>query len=160
LVEALNNYEGAIVIVSHDPNMVERVADRLWLVKDGACTPFDGDIEDYRQFTIASKKEERKQEKQKKEKAAAKEAEKSDKKQPQDNNQKPKKLSFAQQQEKKQLEEKISLLETRKQDLEQKIASPEFYANDNHKVLDIQNQYQKTIAELEECETKWLAMGE
>jgi ATP-binding cassette subfamily F protein 3 len=63
LVQALNAYEGAIVIVSHDPNMVERVADRLWLVKDGACRDFDGDLEDYRAFTIQSRRDERKEEK-------------------------------------------------------------------------------------------------
>ncbi len=66
LVQALNNYEGAIVIVSHDPNMVERVADRLWLIKDGAVRDFDGDLEDYRKFTIQSRREERKEEKQQK----------------------------------------------------------------------------------------------
>jgi ATP-binding cassette subfamily F protein 3 len=63
LVNALNTYQGAIVIVSHDPNMVERVADRLWLVKDGACKDFDGDLEDYRKFTIQTKREQRKEEK-------------------------------------------------------------------------------------------------
>ncbi len=69
LVQALNAYEGAIVIVSHDPNMVERVADRLWLVKDGACTDFDGDLEDYRKFTIQSRREQRKEEKKARAKA-------------------------------------------------------------------------------------------
>jgi ATP-binding cassette subfamily F protein 3 len=63
LVQALNAYEGAIVIVSHDPNMVERVADRLWLVKDGTCRDFEGDLEDYRKFTIQARREERKEEK-------------------------------------------------------------------------------------------------
>ena len=63
LVQALNAYQGAIVIVSHDPNMVERVADRLWLVKDGACRDFDGDLEDYRKFIIQARRDERKEEK-------------------------------------------------------------------------------------------------
>lgn len=63
LVSALNNYKGAIVIVSHDPNMVERVADRLWLVKDGAVQDFEGDLEDYRNFTIQSRRQDRKEKK-------------------------------------------------------------------------------------------------
>ena len=70
LVQALNAYQGAIVIVSHDPNMVERVADRLWLVKDGACIDFEGDLEDYRKFTIQSRRDERKEEKKAKAKSA------------------------------------------------------------------------------------------
>jgi ATP-binding cassette subfamily F protein 3 len=69
LVHALNNYEGAIVIVSHDPNMVERVADRLWLVRDGKCEHFDGDLQDYRDFTIQSRRDGRKQEKKEKKKS-------------------------------------------------------------------------------------------
>jgi len=68
LVSALNAYEGAIVIVSHDPNMVERVADRLWLIKDGACLDFEGDLQDYRKFTIDSRREDRKKDKKKKDK--------------------------------------------------------------------------------------------
>ena len=69
LVNALNAYEGAIVIVSHDPNMVERVADSLWLVKDGKCRDFEGDLEDYRTFTIEARREQRKKDKAKKDKA-------------------------------------------------------------------------------------------
>ncbi len=40
-----------------------RMADRLWLVKDGACKDFDGDLEDYRKFTIQARRDERKEEK-------------------------------------------------------------------------------------------------
>ncbi|MCW5746402.1 MAG: ABC-F family ATP-binding cassette domain-containing protein [Alphaproteobacteria bacterium] len=47
LVEALNEYEGAVILVSHDAHLVRLVADRLWLVADGTCTPFDGDLDDY-----------------------------------------------------------------------------------------------------------------
>ncbi len=70
LVQALNDYNGAVVIVSHDPSMVERVADRLWLVKDGAVSDFEGDLNDYRKFTIQSRREERKEEKAKKARSA------------------------------------------------------------------------------------------
>ncbi len=70
LVHALNNYEGAIVIVSHDPNMVERVADRLWVVRDGKCQNFEGDLQDYREFTIQARRDEKKQDKKKKTQAS------------------------------------------------------------------------------------------
>jgi len=72
LVQALNNYEGAVVLVSHDPTMVERVANSLWLIKDGECNIFKGDLEDYRKFTIQSRRDERKKEKEKSKKAAEK----------------------------------------------------------------------------------------
>ena len=48
LVAALNEYAGAVVLVSHDWHLVELVADRLWLVEDGTVRPFDGDLEAYR----------------------------------------------------------------------------------------------------------------
>lgn len=53
LVHALNAYEGAVVLVSHDAHLIELVADRLWLVDGGKCQPFDGDMEDYRRHLLA-----------------------------------------------------------------------------------------------------------
>jgi ATP-binding cassette, subfamily F, member 3 len=48
LVEALGDYAGAVVLVSHDWSLVELVAERLWLVAGGTVRPFEGDLEDYR----------------------------------------------------------------------------------------------------------------
>jgi ATP-binding cassette subfamily F protein 3 len=48
LVDALNSYEGAVVLITHDMHLVELVADRLWLVRDGTVQPYDGDLADYR----------------------------------------------------------------------------------------------------------------
>ena len=48
LVRALGDFAGAVLLITHDPNLVELVADRLWLVADGRVTPFDGDLDDYR----------------------------------------------------------------------------------------------------------------
>jgi ATP-binding cassette subfamily F protein 3 len=48
LVEALADYAGAVVLVSHDWHLVELVADRLWLVENGTVSPFDGDLDAYR----------------------------------------------------------------------------------------------------------------
>jgi ATP-binding cassette subfamily F protein 3 len=52
LLDALNDYEGAVVIVTHDRALMEMVADRLWLTADGTVTPFDGDMEDYARFVL------------------------------------------------------------------------------------------------------------
>ena len=48
LVKALSDFEGAVLLITHDPHLVELVADRLWLVADGTVRPFDGDLDDYR----------------------------------------------------------------------------------------------------------------
>ena len=44
---ALQDYEGAVVLVSHDRHLLRTVADRFQIVQDGHVTPFDGDLEDY-----------------------------------------------------------------------------------------------------------------
>jgi ATP-binding cassette subfamily F protein 3 len=48
LVRALADFEGAVLLITHDPHLVDLVADTLWLVADGTVKPFDGDLDDYR----------------------------------------------------------------------------------------------------------------
>jgi len=48
LTIALEEYTGAVVIVSHDRSLIRAVADELWLVADGNAKLFDGDLEDYK----------------------------------------------------------------------------------------------------------------
>jgi len=52
LVQALNEYEGAVLLISHDRHMVELTADRLVLVDDGTATEYQGSIEDYIDFVL------------------------------------------------------------------------------------------------------------
>ena len=47
LVEALNMYNGAIILVSHDPHLIRLVADRLWIIDQGTCLPYDDDLDAY-----------------------------------------------------------------------------------------------------------------
>jgi len=51
LVRALADYQGAVLLITHDPHLVELVADRLWLVADGTVKAYDGDLDDYRALT-------------------------------------------------------------------------------------------------------------
>ncbi len=59
LMQALNNYKGAVILVSHDPHLVDSVVDRLWLVADGTCKPYNDDLEAYRKLVVAQRKKER-----------------------------------------------------------------------------------------------------
>jgi ATP-binding cassette subfamily F protein 3 len=56
LIRALNDYEGAVILVTHDPHLVELVADRLWLVGDGKVHAFDGDLDDYRKLLLEKRR--------------------------------------------------------------------------------------------------------
>jgi len=55
LVEGINNYAGAVVLVSHDRHLLERCVDRLWLVADGRVTPYDGDLDEYQQIVLSDR---------------------------------------------------------------------------------------------------------
>ena len=53
LVQAINDFPGAVVLISHDPHLIELTVDRFWLVKDGRCQPFDGDLNDYKDMILS-----------------------------------------------------------------------------------------------------------
>lgn len=50
LVRALADFSGAVLLITHDPDLVDLIADRLWLVADGTVKPYDGDLDDYRKL--------------------------------------------------------------------------------------------------------------
>ncbi|MBV5264185.1 ABC-F family ATP-binding cassette domain-containing protein [Pinisolibacter aquiterrae] len=52
LVQAINEYEGAVILISHDRHLVEATADRLMVVGEGTVKEFDGDLEDYRRLVL------------------------------------------------------------------------------------------------------------
>ena len=54
LIEAINDYEGACILVSHDRRLLEACVDRLWLTANGTVKPFDGDLADYGRFVLGA----------------------------------------------------------------------------------------------------------
>lgn len=56
LIQALNAFEGAVILISHDRHLIEASVDRLWLVHDGTVRPYDGDLDDYRALIIGGGK--------------------------------------------------------------------------------------------------------
>ena len=52
LLDALNEYQGAVILITHDRSLMELVADRLWLAADNTVAPFDGDMDDYARFVL------------------------------------------------------------------------------------------------------------
>ena len=144
LVLALNDYEGAVILVSHDTHLVESVADRLWLVKNGTVTSFDGDMDDYKKFilqqTSSQKPSQSKQVQVKQKKTVA----------PKKTN--PIKLKLLA----KELEEKMDMLSSQKSALETQIAKPDFYNNDGSKIAEVTNRLSTVIEQLAETEERWL----
>ena len=142
LVQALNNYEGAVVLVSHDPSMVERVANRLWLINDSACSIFDGDLEDYRKFIVRSRREERKDRKAKK---SAPE--------------KGKNSSSALKKKAEEVEKNVIRLTKEKEQIEDMMADADFY-HDPVQVKKTQQAYDVILKDLQHQEALWLEAQE
>lgn len=152
LVQALTAYEGAVVIVSHDPSMLERVADRLWLVKDGVVKPYEGDLESYRQLVIEDRRQAKKSKKSKnkpekntgpsaKEVRAAAAA---------------KRKEFAPLYKKvEEAEKALSKLTKQKKEMEAKMAEPDFY-DDAEAAQDMQFDYGKLLRDVEYAEEAWM----
>jgi ATP-binding cassette, subfamily F, member 3 len=55
LAEAINEFPGAVIMVSHDRYLIEACADQLWVVADRAVTTFDGDLDDYRRMVLSAR---------------------------------------------------------------------------------------------------------
>ena len=52
LVEALNDFPGAVILISHDRSLLDSAAERLWLVADGTVRPYEGDLDEYQQLVL------------------------------------------------------------------------------------------------------------
>ena len=140
LMEALNEYEGAVVLVSHDMHLLSLVADRLWLVSDGTVTPFEDDLESYRRFLLASDKP------PPVEKIA----------QP-----KPKRASrdvvLALRSEVRKCEERLAKLTEMEEKLSVKLADPTIYEDDKVKDLETWNRkYAEVTEAIERAEALWM----
>ena len=74
LIYALNDFPGAVLLITHDVYLAEATADQLWLVKDGAAETYDGDLRDYRALVMQSDRSKPAEKKPKKEKPKTKTA--------------------------------------------------------------------------------------
>lgn len=108
LIEALNNYNGAVLLITHDFNFLNMVVDDLWLVENHTCIPFNGTMDDYKKLLLSKDKYVVKKEKTIPEK---------DNPKPQ-HEQKPKHKNL------QKLEEDILSLETEKSEILEKLQTP------------------------------------
>jgi ATP-binding cassette subfamily F protein 3 len=157
LVQAINSFEGAVVLISHDPHLIELTADRLWLVANGQVKSFDGDMDDYRKLltedrrngddesaggqrrsedmaghTAAGRKEQRR--------AAAEQ----------------RAASAHLRKAAMEAEKRLEKLQQKKAALEVRLADPEVYNGPTAKLLELQLRYGDLKREIETAEDAWL----
>jgi len=137
-------------MVSHDPTMVERVADRLWLVKDGGVVNFEGDLDDYRKLTLDNARAERRAEKNnKKTETVAPVAIEEEK--PKASKGNPVVLK----KRAESAEKELARLNATKDKIEAQMADPSFF-RDSNKAMAVQSDYRKLLKQIEEQEAIWL----
>jgi len=153
LIQALGAYSGAVVLVSHDPHLVELVADRLWLVAEGRVATFEGDMEDYRQHLLAQRRAERGRMRgdkpagengpsRKDKRRAAAEA----------------RAAVADQRRAvKEAERRIDRLTKEKEALEARLADPQVYNGPTAKLQSLQVKHGKIKTAIAAAEDAWLA---
>jgi ATP-binding cassette, subfamily F, member 3 len=167
LVDAINDFDGAVVLVSHDTHLVKLVADQLWVVADGKVTPFDGDIDDYQAKLLRERNGGKngkagKREREREAAAAAPPpapepaAKKEQRKQSADSRARraPLKKTL------EKLEKGIAKLNKQRSDIEAKLAAPETYSDPAINVADLQREKVRLEREIAHAEHEWLVAQE
>lgn len=153
LIEALNKYEGSIVLVSHDRYFISRIANKIWEIEDHKIVEFKGSYAEWEEWKARREAERSKQQKndQNNKAAEVKPVVKEEAPKPQAANTSiDKELKKEHQKHKNrfnQLEEKIAQLNRQKTELEAGMAAPEIYA-DKVKFQQTESSYNKVAAEL------------
>ncbi|WP_404356324.1 ATP-binding cassette domain-containing protein [Methylotuvimicrobium sp. KM1] len=146
---ALQDYEGAMLIVSHDRHLLRSVTDQLLLVADGKVRPFDGDLDDYRSWLTEQSKNEEPPE----EAANQSLSRKDQRKLEAERRQKNKPLLDAL----KKAELAVENLHREQYELEQQLADPAVYQDpEKERLKQLLSRKTRIDKELEEAEAEWL----
>jgi len=140
LVNALTDYTGAVILVSHDMHLLSLVADRLWLVKDGRVGAFDGDLEAYRDQLLGGSPAPSKPEK------------------PKDRPARPSREAIlALRAEARRCEERVEKLNDMSEKLSAKLADPALYEDGRIGELEVWNRkYAELRQAMEKAEALWM----
>ena len=152
---ALQEYEGALVVVSHDRHLLRSVTDQLLLVAGGKMQPFDGDLDDYKQWLAEQKKNG--DEPETSSVANSNVSKKDQRKQDADRRQRLKPLLDAV----KKAEAAVEKYHKQQQELEQQLAEPAIYSEENKEQLKkLLSQKAQVDNALEQAELDWMTAEE
>ena len=152
LVDAINDFEGAVVLVSHDTHLVKMVADALWVVQGGTVKAFDGDIDEYQAKLL----KERGARPSKAEKPADAGSKKDQRKAAADNrsNKAPLKKAVD------SAEKMLARLTEQLDGVLAKLADPAIYAGPGSVVTELQKEKARLEREVGNAEKRWLSAQE
>ena len=163
LILALNDYRGAVIIVSHDSYLVETVADKFWLINNGEVSEFFGNMDDYKHFVTVGKRQGKKISESAKESLLTHNS----------TNVKVNKLNLRTQQKiiknniiqlrkrRRETEKQIEILETEKKEIENRMSDQSYYKKTPNKEIALTSKkLMKIKSELEILENNWIQISE
>ena len=156
LVQALNAYEGAVIMVSHDAHLLDLVCESLWIVEGGKCISFDGDLDDYRRHLMDARRKKRRSSREvggvmipkqnRKDERRARATARAE-------NAKVRKSI-------RNLEQLVETLGLRRDQLEAKLVDPEVYNGSTTTLMEIQIKLGNVKLKLSEAENSWMQASE
>jgi ATP-binding cassette subfamily F protein 3 len=156
LLSALNDYEGAVILISHDRRLIEATMDRLFLVAEGGVHPFDGDLDDYRRFLLTGDNVPRAHETEKEEASA-----------PKISKEDARREAAERRKQLKPLKDKVDAAEHQISDLtaelaklDRALADPLLFTKDPAKGKAVSKKRADAARSLAAAETRWLAINE
>ncbi len=145
LVQALNDYTGAVILVSHDAHLIECVADRLWLVKDGRVRPYDDDLDAYQKLLLS-------------ERGGAEKPKPVQKPKPKPA---PRNVIAPLQTDVTKCEARVAKLEELRDNIDARLSNPVLYKSGDHEEIEKwQKKRAEVMAGLERAEALWVAAVE
>ncbi|MEM9222055.1 MAG: ABC-F family ATP-binding cassette domain-containing protein [Pseudomonadota bacterium] len=154
LMEAINGFEGAVILISHDRYLVETCVDRLWLVADGTVRPYEDDMDAYRELILAAAR---------KSKSDRPQAPEKPKQSAQDRRREAAETRAALAPLRRRIEaaeKEIARAETEIAKREKALADPVLYTGDATEATKLSTERARFIAAREAAEEAWLAASE
>ncbi|MFD2236063.1 ABC-F family ATP-binding cassette domain-containing protein [Aureimonas populi] len=156
LVHALNDYPGAVILISHDRHMVEATMDRLWIVGDGTVSRYDGDLDDYKKLILSGARA-----------GGGNQGTTYETPVPQVSKVDQRRAAAERREALKPLKKKISTLEIQMErlnktiaDLDAKLADPALYTSDPARAADLAKQKANAEKTLQKAEGEWMELTE
>ncbi len=162
LALALQDYSGAVLMVSHDRHLLRTVIDEFYIVADGRATPFDGDLEDYAKWAANNPKDAPAKEPKasKVKEPVAKESEETRKQRKRDEAEQRNRIAPLRA-ELARLDKELAQLQKKLADVETRLAAPDIYdAAQKARLRELLDEQTRLKRNIDQVESKWLETTE
>ncbi|HBF98464.1 MAG TPA: hypothetical protein DDW95_07940 [Alphaproteobacteria bacterium] len=161
LAQGLNEYEGAVLLISHDRHLVNVCADRLWVVQEGTVTPYEGSLDDYRTELLRAVRQQQKADKPARDKNGTLSHHTKSGQKHRKRNAAEKRAALTPLKQAAQLaEERLSELQSAQEKLQNILTRPNFFRDMPQKAQELAIKGRQLQIQIAAAEDNWLAAQE